>query len=256
MVPGLVDEYRRQFEWRDWQNALASLPPLAGRTVIDLGCGVGDLAAELASRGALVVGLDSNEELVSHATSRRIPNARFQVADLRSPLNPEISADGVWCSFTLAYFVDPSPVLLQWKQMLKPGGWIAITEIDDLFGHQPLSAKSNALLQAYCDEAASAGRYDFRAGGKLREQLKAAGFHVAKSLTLADRELSFDGPAEPAVLEAWRARFDRMRLLRDFLGPDFSIVRDEFLATLAHPGHVSQARVCYCLAFNEEPAQT
>jgi SAM-dependent methyltransferase len=42
---GLADEYRRQFEWRDWQDALGALPALEAQLVLDLGCGPGDLAA-------------------------------------------------------------------------------------------------------------------------------------------------------------------------------------------------------------------
>ena len=108
------------------------------------------------------------------------------------------------------------------------------------------------MLRAYCNEAAAAGRYDFWAGGKIRSQLEKAGFHVSTSLKLVDRELSFNGASESGVLDAWRARFDRMRLLQDFLGADYSNVRDEFLASLARTDHVSLAQVCYCLAVKAE----
>jgi SAM-dependent methyltransferase len=55
-------QYKRQFGWRDWASVLKELPPLHGQTVIDLGCGVGDLAAEFVARGARVIGCDINEE--------------------------------------------------------------------------------------------------------------------------------------------------------------------------------------------------
>ena len=44
---GLSSQYKRQFGWRDWASVLKDLPRLYGQTVTDLGCGVGDLAAEL-----------------------------------------------------------------------------------------------------------------------------------------------------------------------------------------------------------------
>lgn len=256
MGQDLAAEYKRQFEWRDWGTAISFLPTFIDKTVFDMGCGVGDLSAELAARGALVVGIDANEEMISHARSRQIAGAEFHIADLREPHEPAITADGIWCSFTFAYFADPGSVIRRWARILKPGGWIAITEINDLFGHEPLSLRTQTLFREYCDEAAAAGRYDFRAGGKIRGHLEEAGFRVSNSLTLADRELSFQGPAESAVLEAWRARFDRMGLLQDFLGADFSRVRDEFLTSLTRTDHVSQAQVCFCLAVKAEAADS
>lgn len=53
----LVREYRNQFAWRGWKTALDALPPLEGKLVLDLGCGVGDLATELVARGARVARL-------------------------------------------------------------------------------------------------------------------------------------------------------------------------------------------------------
>ena len=67
-------------------------------------------------------------------------------------------------------------------------------------------------------------------------------------MMLVDRELSFEGPALPEVLEAWRLRFERMKLLRDFCGADFEPVRDEFLQCLARVDHRSRAKVHFCLA--------
>ncbi len=46
----LADYYRRQYAWRDWPPLFAALPVLTGQTVLDLGCGVGDLAAALLAR--------------------------------------------------------------------------------------------------------------------------------------------------------------------------------------------------------------
>jgi len=138
----LADEYKRQFGWRAWSTILDALPLIQGETVLDLGCGVGDVAAELVKRGCRVIGLDANEEFLLEARSRRLSNAEFRTADLRSASALDIVADGIWCSFTAAYFPDLAPALHLWAQNLKSGGWIAVTEIDDLFGHEPLSVET------------------------------------------------------------------------------------------------------------------
>ena len=63
----LSADYERQRAWRAWPTVFAALPPLGGRTVLDVGCGVGDQAAGLAERGACVVGFDLNEDLLGVA---------------------------------------------------------------------------------------------------------------------------------------------------------------------------------------------
>jgi SAM-dependent methyltransferase len=244
----LAEQYRRQQAWRAWPSIFAALPPLADQLVLDLGCSIGDQAAELARRGARVIGVDANPELLDVARARGLERVEFRCADLRDLSGLDVIADGIWSSFTAAYFVDLPATLRAWSALLRPGGFIALTEIDDLFGHEPLSERTRELLQAYTDDARAAGRYDFHMGHKLASHLTSAGFVVTQHLTVPDRELAFDGPAEPEVREAWRARFERMSLLRSSWGDAYERVRDEFLRALADPHHRSRASVHVCLA--------
>ncbi|HEX6811682.1 MAG TPA: class I SAM-dependent methyltransferase [Planctomycetota bacterium] len=244
----LADEYRRQFAWRSWMQVFAALPALAGQTVLDLGCGVGDQAAELVGRGASVLGFDTNEELLREARAMRLPHAEFREADLRALPALPTPADGLWCSFATAYFPDLAPVLAAWSRQVRAGAWIALTEIDDLFAHEPLEPTAASLLAGYAQEALAAGRYDFKMGRKLADHVQRAGFTVGKVLTLADQEFSCHGPAQPSVVEAWRTRFDRMGLLREFCGTQFEQVRDEFLQCLVREDHRSAAKVTCCIA--------
>ena len=248
----LSSEYKRQFGWRDWPSVLKELPPLHGQSVIDLGCGVGDLAAELVARGARVIGCDANEEFLREARSRQLANADFRMVDLRSLPDLGVMADGLWCSFVAAYFTDLPAAISAWAGNLKPGGWIALTEIDDLFGHEPLSENTKTLLAAYAEESFAAGRYDFHMGRKLKGCLEQAAFAVSQTLILEDLELSFTGPASPEVLEAWRARFHRMKQLRDFCAPSFDQVKEEFLGCLSSADHRSTAKVYCCIASKQE----
>jgi SAM-dependent methyltransferase len=243
----LHEEYKRQYQWRPWSRIFDMLPPLSGRTVLDLGCAVGDQSAQLAARGAAVIGVDANGDLLSDARSRALSGAEFLVADL-AELDLDRTVDGIWCSFTAAYFPDLPPVLAAWRRHLKPGGWIALTEVDDLFGHEPMAPQTRSVLEAFAASALTAGRYDFHMGRKLRRHLERSGFVVREELKLEDRELAFGGAASSEVMDAWTTRFDRMRLLRDFCGSRFVSVRDEFLSCLARTEHQSRAQVYCCLA--------
>ena len=245
-LPGV---YKQQFGWRDWPTIFDALPALEGQLVLDLGCGVGDLTAEFVARGARVIGIDANEELLSAARSRQLANAEFRSGDLRTL--PDLPAvDGIWCSFATAYFPDLPTVLTAWRNHLKPGGWIALTEIDDFFGHEPLSPEVKALFNAYAADALEAGRYDFHMGRKLRAHLEKSGFMVSKDFAVYDQELSFSGPAHPNVVDAWRTRLDGMKLFHSFCGTRFDGVRDEFLGCLVRPDHTSVASVRCCIATN------
>jgi 2-polyprenyl-3-methyl-5-hydroxy-6-metoxy-1,4-benzoquinol methylase len=64
----LASEYQRQYGWRDWPKVFDALPSLDRKTIFDLGCGVGDVAAALVARGAQVVG----SWRVCHGSDRRL----------------------------------------------------------------------------------------------------------------------------------------------------------------------------------------
>ncbi len=224
------------------------LPALEGKTVLDLGCSAGHQAAQLAARGARVVGLDANEAALREAESQRIPNAKFRLADLRALPDLGVAADGIWGGFVAAYFPDLPAALAEWGRFLRPGGWIALVEIDDFFGHGPLRPETKQLFDDYARDALLAGRYDFSCGRKLEAHLATSGFTIVRTTTLEHPDLAFDGPAPPESVEAWRARFERMSLLRTHCGARFDEVRDELLAALTHRDHRCTSKVYSCLA--------
>jgi SAM-dependent methyltransferase len=71
----------------------------AGQCVLDVGCGPGRHALELARRGIAVVGVDASEEFVAlarAAAASEALDARFEVLDVRS-LDRDEHFDGVIC---------------------------------------------------------------------------------------------------------------------------------------------------------------
>lgn len=239
----LADEYRRQRSFRDLVAVGEFVPLRSGEIVLDLGCGVGDWALDFASRGARVIGLDGNDELLEAARARATSNVEFRKADLAKPLPVEETVDGVFGSFVAAYFLDLDRALESWTAHLRVGGWVVLIEIDDLFGHEPVTPETRRLLDAYSEDGLRARRYDFRMGGKLTEFATRAGLRVIAERTFADREFAFSGPASSEVLAAWSKRLERMGLLRSFCGGNWDSVREDFLACLARPDHRSNRAV-------------
>lgn len=80
---------------------------VAGRRILDAGCGSGPLFAALRDRGALVTGLDSSARMVELARRRLGADAALHVADLGNPLPFADGAfDDVLASLVLHYLKD------------------------------------------------------------------------------------------------------------------------------------------------------
>jgi SAM-dependent methyltransferase len=104
------------------------VPPLAGRVVLDAGCGSGAQCEWLLESGAAVVGLDVSPGMIAEARRRCGDRGRFLVGDLAAPLplQPE-SLDGVTCSLALHYVRDWSVPLASFAAALRPGGWVVLS---------------------------------------------------------------------------------------------------------------------------------
>ncbi|MFK0174300.1 class I SAM-dependent methyltransferase [Streptomyces sp. NPDC090306] len=96
---------------------------VAGRRILDAGCGSGLLFAALRDRGALVTGLDSSAGMVELARRRLGVNADLHVADLSDPLPfAEDAFDDVLASLVLHYLEDWGSTLAEMRRVLRPGG--------------------------------------------------------------------------------------------------------------------------------------
>ncbi|MER5355454.1 methyltransferase domain-containing protein [Kitasatospora sp. NPDC002551] len=102
---------------------LALAGDVAGRRVLDAGCGSGALTAALHERGAAVTGLDASEGMLELARKRLGEDADLHVGDLAERLPFEDGAfDDVVASLVLHYLEDWGPTLAELRRVLRPGG--------------------------------------------------------------------------------------------------------------------------------------
>jgi ubiquinone/menaquinone biosynthesis C-methylase UbiE len=107
--------------------------------VLDLGCGAGGWAMEIAgiSAAVTVTGVDINERIISHAQmhakERGLDNAHFQVMNIQQPLAfPDASFDLVNARTLFSSFrpADWPPFLKECVRILRPGGVLRLTELE------------------------------------------------------------------------------------------------------------------------------
>lgn len=108
------------FVWRHGEELIGLLAPQPGERILDLGCGTGQLTAEIAKSGAQVVGIDSSPEMIQQARSN-YPGLRFELTDATQFRTAE-PFDAVFSNAALHWIKDAGGVASTIAQALKPGG--------------------------------------------------------------------------------------------------------------------------------------
>jgi trans-aconitate methyltransferase len=116
-----ADKYDRQF---GYVSALAGgvmelLGPSAGETILDLGCGTGELTATIREAGATVLALDSDPEMVAAASARL--GQEVILADGHD-FRIDQPVDAVFSNAALHWMTRPAEVLDCVRAALRPGG--------------------------------------------------------------------------------------------------------------------------------------
>jgi SAM-dependent methyltransferase len=112
---------------------LALAGDVAGRRVLDAGCGSGPLSAALRDRGAVVTGIDASAGMLALARRRLGDDVALHVVDLSDRLPFADGAfDDVVASLVLHYLEDWGPTLAELRRVLRPGGRL-IASVDHPF---------------------------------------------------------------------------------------------------------------------------
>jgi SAM-dependent methyltransferase len=108
--------------------ALSALEP-ADR-VLDLGCGAGDLTADLATAAPQIIGADVAEAALARAR-RRHPRLDLRLVPIDGPLPFEDGAfDVVWSSEVIEHVADTARWLSEVRRVLAPQGRLLLTTPD------------------------------------------------------------------------------------------------------------------------------
>ncbi|MDG1709065.1 MAG: class I SAM-dependent methyltransferase [Emcibacteraceae bacterium] len=121
---------------------------LAGLDILDLGCGTGNLAVQMAEGAKHVVGVDTSVKMIEILKAKEIENIKTYHLELTSGVLSE-KFDLITASSVFAFVPDFDEALVMLKGYLKPGGtivqwdWLGSDDNSD-FGFTPAR-----LEQAY-----------------------------------------------------------------------------------------------------------
>ncbi|HET7528082.1 MAG TPA: methyltransferase domain-containing protein [Burkholderiaceae bacterium] len=179
--PSIADYLSRQVE-RSWKKESRNLHWFGirdGMSVLDMGCGPGHFTERLAGHlpDARITALDSEPRWLDLARRRLAGRALVVEGRAEATGLPSSSFDFVLARLLFQHLRDPLRVAQEAHRLLKPGGKLVITDVDDeLFGIvEPRVPGIKRLLARYAESQRNCGGDRF-IGRRLAQVLRNAGF--------------------------------------------------------------------------------
>jgi trans-aconitate 2-methyltransferase len=150
-------------------DLLAQVPLTDPKTVVDLGCGPGNVTAILKQRfaGAAVRGIDGSAEMLERARTAA-PDCAFEQGDFAT-WQPETPPDLIYSNAALHWVSDHETLFPRLVSLLAPGGVLAVQ----------MPAMHDAPLRRLQNEVAASGPWAdrLRSAGFARGLLPTGGYY-------------------------------------------------------------------------------
>jgi 2-polyprenyl-6-hydroxyphenyl methylase/3-demethylubiquinone-9 3-methyltransferase len=170
---------------------IASLVPLSGLNVLDVGCGGGILTDSLARSGARATGIDLSTKALRiaqlHALDAQTENVQYrEISAEAMAAEQPASFDVVTCMEMLEHVPDPASVVQACATLVKPGGWVFFSTLN----RNPMSFLLAIVGAEYVLNMLPKGTHEY---AKMIKPSELAGFCRAAGLTVThSRGLSFN----------------------------------------------------------------
>jgi SAM-dependent methyltransferase len=100
-------------------------------SLLDAGCGNGQLAERLAGEGfARVIGLDLSPGMLVEARRRQIAGGEWLEGTIEDPPEHALGVDVVVAAYVLHHMFDPGAFAGMLERALRPGGWFFVLDFD------------------------------------------------------------------------------------------------------------------------------
>jgi len=177
---------QHSFVWRFGASLLETLKPQAGERILDVGCGTGQLTAEIARSGAAVVGLDKSGEMLVEAR-KNYPDLQFVLGDAAGFQFPE-PFDAVFSNAALHWVKDAEGAVKSIATALRPGGRF----VAEFGGHGNIASVQAALRAVFGPTADQRSPWYYPSIGEYAPLLERHGFEL-RDASLFDRPTPLEG---------------------------------------------------------------
>jgi len=177
---------KHSFVWRYGASLLELLAAQPGERILDLGCGTGQLTAEIARCGADVVGLDNSADMLADAR-KNFPDLAFVLGDA-SAFDFPAPFDAVFSNAVLHWVKNAEGAVSSLAGVLRPGGRF-VAEFGAQGNIASVQAALRAVLGSIADEQSP---WYYPSIGEYAPLLERHGLEV-RNASLFDRPTQLDG---------------------------------------------------------------
>jgi trans-aconitate methyltransferase len=172
-------EDKHAFVWEYGENLLQLLNPQPGESILDLGCGTGQLTEKIAQAGAEVMGIDQAPAMIEKA-KENYPHIRFDVADATN-FHIEKPLDAVFSNAVLHWVKEADSAIASIHQSLKPGGRF-VAEFGGKGNVQTIATALESALEAINISPQALNPWYFPSIGEYASLLEQQGFDVINAI--------------------------------------------------------------------------
>jgi trans-aconitate methyltransferase len=178
------------YVWQKAADLVDLLDPKPGERILDVGCGTGHLTAQIAARGATIVGMDASADMIRRAKEQQA-GIEFFVGDVTNFVVDQ-TFDAVFSNATLHWVTRAEDAARRIFAAVRPGGRF----VAEFGGKGNVRRVSLAIAQAL--QAVSAPPFEqlapwyFPSVAQYSTLLERTGFEV-RFATLFDRPTQVEG---------------------------------------------------------------
>lgn len=166
-----------------YEEALRRVGPVAGRRVLEVGCGSGVFLRAAVDRGAQVVGVDASETLVALARAR-VPEADVRVGDMQFLPFEDDSFDVVAGFNSFFFAADMVAALREAGRVARPGGPVVV-QVWGRPDHCDLTAMKHAVMSLLAPDPDRPAPPSLATPGVLEEIATAAGLTPVEAFDIS-----------------------------------------------------------------------
>jgi trans-aconitate methyltransferase len=184
-------EKKHAFVYKYGEELVGILNPVSGETILDLGCGTGNLTSLIKETGAEVLGIDLSPDMIASA-KKNFPKIDFQVKDA-STFSFPLKFDAVFSNAVLHWINEKEKAIDCIFNCLKPGGRMVVEFGGKGNNNNMLRTLKEAFIKKGHLSHAQISFWYFPSIADYSGLLEQRGFNVVNA-SLFDRPTELDDP--------------------------------------------------------------